>query len=71
MPLLIMSTAALLALTTLVAAFVDGGDLSSRLPLILLHPLCVAGLLTLAPSSRFQTMRRYLHINLSLTESGA
>ena len=50
MPLLIMSTAALLALAALVAALIDGGELPSRVLLVLLHPLCVAGLLALAPT---------------------
>ena len=50
MPVLVMATTALLALAALVAAFIDGGGLASRLLLILLHPLCVAGLLSLSPA---------------------
>ena len=52
MPVMVMATAALLALTALVAAFIDGGDLPSRLLLILLHPVCVWGLLSLTPTPR-------------------
>ena len=50
MPLLVMSAAVLMAFVALVATFVEGGGLWSRVLLILLHPLCVAGLLALAPT---------------------
>ena len=39
--------AALSGFTALVGAFADGGDVWSRLLLILIHPLCAAGLLLL------------------------
>ena len=50
LPLLVMSAAVLMAFVALVATFVEGGGLWSRVLLILLHPLCVAGLLALAPT---------------------
>ena len=50
LPVLVMSAAALMAVVALVATLVDGGGQWSRVLLILLHPLCVAGLLALAPT---------------------
>lgn len=50
MPVMVMAAAALLALAALIAALINGGDPASRLLLILLHPLCVAGLLSLSPA---------------------
>lgn len=50
MPVMVMAAAAVLALAAPVAALIDGGDLASRLLLVLLHPLCVAGLLSLSPA---------------------
>ena len=39
--------AALAGFTALVGSFADGGDVWSRLLLILIHPLCAAGMLLL------------------------
>ena len=46
-PELVVGAAALYALAALVLAFVDGGGLWSRVLLILLHPFCIAGFLSL------------------------
>ena len=40
--------AVLAGLTAMVGSFADGGDIWSRLLLVLLHPLCAAGMLVLA-----------------------
>ncbi len=50
LPLVVMSAAALMAFIALGATFTEGGGTWSRVLLILLHPLCVAGLLALAPT---------------------
>ncbi len=47
--------AALAGLTAMVGAFADGGDVWSRLVVVLLHPLCAAGLLLLVLSPRLTT----------------
>ena len=47
MLVLAIAQAALAGFTALVGAFADGGDIWSRLLLILVHPLCAAGLLLL------------------------
>ena len=47
MLVLAIAQAALAGLIALVGAFADGGDIWSRLLLILVHPLCAAGLLLL------------------------
>ena len=50
MPLLVMSAAALMAFIALFATLAEGGGVWARVLLILLHPLCVAGLLALTPT---------------------
>ena len=40
--------AVLAGFTAMVGSFADGGDIWSRLLLVLLHPLCAAGMLVLA-----------------------
>lgn len=52
LPLLIVLTAALYLLAALVATFIEGGGPWSRLSLMLLNPLCIAGLLALAQTPR-------------------
>ena len=47
--------AALAGFTAMVGAFADGGDVWSRLVVVLLHPLCAAGLLLLVLSHRLTT----------------
>ena len=47
MLVLAIAQAALAGFIALVGAFADGGDIWSRLLLILVHPLCAAGLLRL------------------------
>ena len=47
MLVLAIAQAALAGFIALVGAFADGGDVWSRLLLILVHPLCAAGLLLL------------------------
>ena len=47
MLVLAIAQAALAGFTALVGAFADGGDVWSRLLVILVHPLCAAGLLLL------------------------
>ena len=42
--------------TALVGSFADGGDVWSRLLIVLLHPLCAAGLLLLVLLSRPATV---------------
>ena len=54
LPLAIVQ-AALAGLTAMVGAFADGGDVWSRLVVVLLHPLCAAGLLLLVLSRRLTT----------------
>lgn len=49
--------AALAGLTAVVGAFADGGDVWSRLLVVLLHPLCAAGLLLMVLSSQLTTAR--------------
>ena len=44
--------AALAGFTALVGSFADGGDVWSRLLLILIHPLCAAGMLLLVLAPR-------------------
>ena len=49
----------LTALTGMVGAFADGGDLWSRLLLIVVHPLCAVALLVLAVLPRPSTALAY------------
>ena len=58
-PMLVLAViqAALAGLTAMVGAFADGGDIWSRLVVVLLHPLCAASLLILVLSSRLSRER--------------
>ena len=49
--------APLAGLTAMVGAFADGGDIWSRLVVVLLHPLCAAGLLLLVLLPRLTRLR--------------
>ena len=57
MLLLAVTQAALAGLTAMVGAFADGGDIWSRLVVVLLHPLCAASLLLLVLSPRLSRGR--------------
>ena len=48
MSVLAVLYALLAGFTAMVGSFADGGDIWSRLLLVLLHPLCAAGMLILA-----------------------
>ena len=52
LPLLVVLTAAFYLLAALVATFIDGGGPWSRLSLMLLNPLCIAGFLALEQTPR-------------------
>ena len=58
-PMLVLAVtqAALAGLTAMVGAFADGGDIWLRLVIVLLHPLCAAGLLLLVLSPRLTRER--------------
>ena len=57
MLVLAVAQAAFAGLTAMVGAFADGGDIWSRLVVVLLHPLCAAGLLLLVLSPRLTRVR--------------
>ena len=57
MMVLAVAQAALAGLTALVGAFADGGDVWSRLVVVLLHPLSAVGLLLLVFTSRLATAK--------------
>ena len=52
-----VAQAALAGLTAMVGAFADGGDIWSRLVVVLLHPLCAVSLLLLVLSPRLTRVR--------------
>ena len=58
-PMLVLAVAqaALAGLTAMVGAFADGGDIWSRLVVVLLHPLCAVSLLLLVLSPRLTRVR--------------
>ena len=57
MLVLAVAQAALAGLTAMVGVFADGGDIWSRLVVVLLHPLCAASLLLLVLSPRLSRER--------------
>ena len=67
MLVLAVAQAALAGLTAMVGAFADGGDIWSRLVVVLLHPLCAASLLLLVLSSRLTRVRILAIAALMLT----
>ncbi len=57
MLVLAVAQAAFAGLTAMVGAFADGGDIWLRLVVVLLHPLCAAGLLLLVLSPRLTRVK--------------